>query len=109
MTTLAQMNKWTQNQQYNNINNELFDIEVELFESPDDFDYWQGHIKVSHATYGNINFVCYLPKEYFNTFSYAQLMIMSGPLSRVKSILDTANGGSFPRNMYRSPDGWMLF
>lgn len=109
MTTLAKMNKWTQIQQYKNANNDYFDIEVELFEMPDNYDYWMANIKVSHPTYGNMNFICYLPKEYFNDFSYAQNMIVSSPLSRVKSILDTANGKSFPRNMYTSPDGWMLF
>lgn len=110
MATLASMNKYSSSHPHDNRDNEKFEITVEIFETPEEYDHWISNIKVSSEKFGNLNFVCYLIKESYSTFEYAKIGVHREPLSRVKSILDGADGNPFPRNMYTSPDGsWMLF
>ncbi len=108
MTTYSRMPKVSSNLSYTTRKSNQFEIEIDLFETPEYQDYWSAFYRASHANYGNVGFQAIFPKEKYPDFVSAQRVFMAQPLDRVKSILEDANGDEFSRNLYISPDGWLL-
>lgn len=108
MTTYSKMNKKSTNTSYQAKNGNSFDIEIDLFETPEEYDYWSVFYRVLHKDYGTVGFQCILPKEVFETFGDAHLVYLAQPLDRIKTIIDSSNGEKFERKLFLSPDGWLI-
>ncbi|MEQ9868717.1 hypothetical protein ABRP77_05385 [Pectobacterium odoriferum] len=87
---------------------ELFEVEVEIFETPPEQNYWSVFYRVNHEKYGMLGLYGVLSKEIFSTYEKAKSVYLAQPLDRVKLILNGANQSGFIRQFVLSPDGWCI-
>lgn len=109
MTTFSRMPSEKTSVLHTSPEGKAFMIEVEIYVTPPEQNYWSVFYRVNHEEYGKIGLYGVFPKEQFPTFQYAKSIHLSQPLDRVKSILNSANEKGFIRQLITSPDGWYIF
>lgn len=109
MTTFSRMPSKKQHILHTSPKGDVFNIEVEIFDTPAEQNYWSVFYRVDHEEYGKVGLYGVFPKEQFPTFQNAILIHVAQPLDRVKSILNNATKDGFIRQFILSPDGWYIF
>lgn len=109
MTTFSRMTSQKRTVHHTSPDGKEFTIEVEIYDTPEEQNYWSVFYRVDHEDYGKVGLYGVFPKENFPTFENAKLVYLAQPLERVKSILNGANESGFIRQFTLSPDGWYIF